>query len=291
MKVKYLCLGGLVAALLGLGEVRGQGPSGPMPSMSASPADAAPSPPSDPAAPHGVAPGTNLSLSSWIEGPHPAGCCGPVGGDGPIGTEVYLRTGLAFPIGGGFLNSVLDVGWEIEGGARALFFNPQRDAAWVIDTSISHVYNTVRNPERTVGLTNFPIMVNGMTQTLPTFNVSVASVNRTYVNLAGGREWYLMGSPDCREAGQVSWRAGIDGGGSWGTEKMNLNQTRHRTDTIGGVFVAAHTDVEVPCGCRGAVFLFGVRGEWSYTWSDILQHQNLTDLTELTVLFNAGLRY
>jgi hypothetical protein len=197
---------------------------------------------------------------------------------------------LQFPIGGGFLNNVLDVGWDIGGGGRALFFNPAQDAAWVVDAGIRNINNTSRDQTTTVPLFNFPIKTSSGTTTIPEFSVSVASLNRTFVELSGGREWYLIGTANNDDPHQVSWRVGLDVGGRWGTAKINVPQTHHFTDTIGAVYLAAHTDVEVPCGCHGAVFTFGARVEWSYTFADLLQANN-TDVEDLGILFSGGIRY
>src|SRR5437764_15327313 len=51
------------------------------------PEDAAPS-----AAPAPLAP---AGLSSWITYDRPHGCCGPIGADGPIATELFLRAGAS----------------------------------------------------------------------------------------------------------------------------------------------------------------------------------------------------
>jgi hypothetical protein len=34
-----------------------------------------------------------------------------------------------------------------------------------------------------------------------------------------------------------------------------------------------------------------LRGEWAYTWSDILQIQNNSDLSEFAVMIQAGVRF
>jgi hypothetical protein len=58
---------------------------------------------------------------------------------------------------------------------------------------------------------------------------------------------------------------------------------------VGGLFLSLHSDVEVPCGC--CIFQAGVRAEYGYIWSDILQRHNDTDLESINLLFNAGLRF
>jgi hypothetical protein len=290
MNAKCLWLGGLVAAVLGLGEVRAQGPSSSYPGMNGpSTADATPGP-TDPTASTVPPPAVTPGLSNWILHPNIPGCCGPIGRNGSIGSELFLRSGLAFPIGGGFLNNVLDVGWEVEGGVRSLFFNPEEDAAWTVQISLSNINNNVTDKARKVTLLNLTIPgQNGQADThIPSVDVSAKEYNRTSFNLAGGREWYLSG-PANGDNACLFWRAGFDVGGGWGTAKLDLNELRHRTDTVGSVFVAAHTDLEVPCG--GCIFQFGARTEWRYTWSDILEHQNEADVTDISLLFTAGIRY
>jgi hypothetical protein len=284
MNVKSLCLAGLAAALLGLGQARAQYTTMPYGSRGGPPGDGAAAPD---AAPAPAAPAITHSLSDWITYPRPPGCCGPTGADGPICSELYLRSGVSVPIGGGFLNRVVNVGWDVEGGVRALFFNPAMDAAWTVDAGITNIFNPSEDRVSTVALRNFVASQNGQTATLPALNVGVRSENRTFVDLAGGREWWLMGAAGCTDG--PSWRAGVDGGGRYGAEKINLTNTRHRTDAIGGVFAALHSDLEMPWG--GCIVLVGGRVEWSYTWSDILQRQNRTDNEDINLMLTAGVRY
>ncbi len=146
----------------------------------------------------------------------------------------------------------------------------------------------------------------------------IEALNRTFVNIALGRDWYLFqpahtylsclgggcGGNGCNDCGGLTWRVGIDGGARYGTAKLDLhgiqapNATtgtemlvgvRHRTDTIAGAFVAVHSDVEYPCGC--CTFQAGIRFEWDYTWMDILQEQNNTDVQDLNLLFTLGARF
>src|SRR5262249_58975309 len=81
--------------------------------------------------------------------------------------------------------------------------------------------------------------------------VTVRDMNRTFVNLGFGREWYLDPANTCG----LRWRAGFDVGGRYGVNNVEFQEIRHRTDTIGGLYAALHTDVECPCG--GLAFLLG----------------------------------
>ena len=82
---------------------------------------------------------------------------------------------------------------------------------------------------------------------------------------------------------------GVDVGGRYGTEKLEVTNFRHLTDTNAGVFLAVHSDVEIPCGC--CIFQAGLRSEYGYTWSDILQRQNNSDIQDISLLVNLGLRF
>src|SRR5262249_12528004 len=38
-------------------------------------------------------------------------CCGPLGGDGPLRSELYIQSGWSFPVGGGTFGETLTTGW------------------------------------------------------------------------------------------------------------------------------------------------------------------------------------
>src|SRR4051812_15602535 len=123
MSWKSVCPCALVLTVVGIGAARGQAPFSPMPRE----VDAGPAP----AATAGdAAPLTNITasagLSDWILGTKP-GCCGPVGGDGPIRGELYLRGGPSLPVEGAYFGHTLKPGWDIDGGGRVLFFNTDLD--------------------------------------------------------------------------------------------------------------------------------------------------------------------
>lgn len=257
-----------------------------------------------------------------------ADCCGPVGGDGPIQMETYARAGAAFLLGNSDFSKALQTGWKVEGGARSLFYDPSMAAAWVVDLGLSNVWNHGQRPDLQFGLSNVSVPFsspNELIANLAPFahvnfvpgtttisrtgpfgapattpggpaqaffvytapGVTIHNYNRTFFNFAVGREWYLQGSAhDCG----TRWRAGADLGGRWGTTSLQLNEIRHRTAVAEGIFVALHSDVEIPC-CS-VVFLYGLRAEWSYTFSDqILQEQNDTNLQEFNLMATAGVRF
>jgi hypothetical protein len=295
------CLSGLVVAFLGLGVAHAQGPVYSLdavitppanpPGVTAAPAIAPPLTPGEPAGPEYGGGG----VSSWLAYPRAAGCCSPTGRNGQIGSELYLRSGTSVPIGGGFFGSVMKPGWDIAGGVRTLLFNPESTAAWTADLGLTniHYYTSTRSQAT---LLNFQSQVSvpsssgiptTTTMTIPQFAVTPAGLNNTFVNLAFGREWYLWGS--AATCGECKWRVGGDFGGLWGTERVDLVEIKHKTGSISGFFVSLHSDLEIPCGC--CIVYAGLRMEYGYTFSDILQRQNNTDLQSLNFLATFGVRF
>jgi hypothetical protein len=211
-------------------------------------------------------------LSNWITYTRPD-CCGPVGGDGPIFMELYVRSGVVLPVEGQIFGHVLQNGWEVEGGGRSLFFDPDAETAWTVDLSLCQMENHGQRSD-----IFFPV--------LGSF-VSMRSLHRTFVNAAVGKEWYLYGPAT---ACGTRWRAGFDVGGRLGTGRADFNDSpfTHRTDTLYGAFAAVHTDVECSCGC--CTFSFGFRAEWDYMWSDILAESN-SEMEDVNLLLTAGVRF
>ncbi len=228
-------------------------------------------------------------LSQWIVGTDPD-CCGPIGNHTPLMTELYLRSGLSFPFGGGQLERALDTGWAIEGGGRALLFNDRGDAAWTLDLGLLNIHNA---EAQKVQINLFNVSVRnpqGGRLTIPSLRAEIHGLNRTFVNLGPGREWYLFGSArGTRDGEGAKWRVGIDGGGRYGTDRADIVNFRHFTDTIGGIFGSIHTDVDIPYGC--CTFFGGIRGELDYTWSDVLQIQNKSQFGGFNLMVSLGVRY
>src|SRR5262249_43949747 len=167
MNGKTIWLSGLAVALLGVGVVRGQGFAGPgtrpeplPPPAVYGPGPTAPMPPGPPT--QGAPPPSQFTLSKWIVGERWPGCCGPVGGNGPIGSEVYLRTGVSLPLGNGGLSAASGTGWDIEGGGRVLFFNRAVDAAWTVDLSITNIWNPSSSNNGPFTLTNVPLQTTSI---------------------------------------------------------------------------------------------------------------------------------
>ncbi len=180
----------------------------------------------------------------------------------------------------------MDAGWDVEAGARTLFFNQEADAAWTIDLGVSNAYNSSRDRNTTYTLLN---LHDPATNTaVPTTAVTIRDLNRTYFNVAGGREVYLWGAANCDKP-ETNWRVGVDVGGRYGTEKLDVTNFRHLTDVNAGVFLAIHSDLEIPWGC--CILQAGLRSEYGYTWADVLQRQNNSDVQDINLLFNIGVRF
>jgi hypothetical protein len=237
--------------------------------------------------------------SDWILNRKCDTCCGPIGGNGPIRSELYLNNGVSLPVGGSIFGRDLVAGWDITGGARLMLFQPDMTAAWAVDLSGTNFANqaqrkgghelqfTILAPDAALGGTvrRFNFGENGVP------GVTLGGLNRTFVNIGLGRDWWLGGPATCCGCGNCndgwSWRIGTDIGGRYGTARASFHEIRPETDVIGGMYLGLHSNVEIPCGC--CVLMGGLRTEWSYTWSDVLQRKS--DLQEINILFTVGVRY
>jgi len=233
------------------------------------------------------------SLSPYILGAtsHPDGCCGPVGCNGPVSWELYFRNGTAFSFGNPFSGD-LTLGWAVQGGARTLLYDVDHQAAWVVDFGITNIFQNCGG-DHTYRLVNFPERdAQGRQVITPEKFLTGDYLNRTLVGASLGRECWLIGSPWAGRTyvdGELNWRAGWDVGGRWGNAKFMPNEARHLTERVGGVFVALHSDLEMPYGA--CVFQCGVRAEWGYTWNDVLQSQNKADVQDILLMWNMGVRF
>ena len=73
----------------------------------------------------------------------------------------------------------------------------------------------------------------------------------------------------------------------YGSANATYAQIRHRTDVIGGGYLSGGGGVEIPLG--NSFLNFGVRAEYSYTWSDI--NERPSDVGDMGILMNLGLRF
>ncbi len=222
-------------------------------------------------------------------------CCGPVGGNGPIFEELFVRSGASLPVGGSIFGHVLETGWMIEAGGRTLCYNPEKDAAWSFELSLSNISNHGQHSDFRIPISIF--VPNAISNTLPPTRVnfgtdpgvpgvSVRSLNRTFLDFGPGREWYFVG---CATGPGKKWRAGIDVGGRYGSGKVEFNEIRHRPGVLEGAYASVHTDLE--CPCCSVTWIAGFRAEWDYTWSNILQDTNNGDVMDVNFMINLGVRF
>jgi hypothetical protein len=238
-----------------------------------------------------------LPASPYLTYPRSPCCCGAVGAcGGPIDGDLFIRSGFAFPIGGGIFNQYLRTGWDVEGGGRLLLFNPPATAAWVGTLSISNIFARTGNANQPITLFRVPVHIASTINpslpaiaVVPSLQVTVSSLNMTFANLGFGREWWLLGTAYPGSMGGWNWRAGVDAGGRWGSAMVQFNEIQHHTDVVGGMYAALHTDVEYPFRC--GILFGGIRFEYNYIWSSILQDQNDGDFQSLNLLFQLGLRF
>ncbi|HEY8505091.1 MAG TPA: hypothetical protein VIL46_10955, partial [Gemmataceae bacterium] len=147
-----------------------------------------PEPFPEPGAPMGPAPLTppgaqgalppGAVTSPWIAD-QGFGCCGPIGGHGPVSSELYLRTGPSLILGGGFIDDKVQPGWLVQGGGRTYLFNPSASAAWALDLGLSYTYNNGRADPTGFDLFGEQLVLNGL--------------HRTDFRGTIGREWWLRG--------------------------------------------------------------------------------------------------
>ncbi len=244
-----------------------------------------------PTPPQEAPPGPIPLQSSWLRYTRPDCCC-PVGGNGPIQTELFIRTGPSLVIGGGILNQALETGWEVEGGGRSLFFNPDMSAAWTLEANLVYFYNQANAGNRIpiVQTTPAPAPPGNPPTPVTPDQLHLREFHRTNVNVNVGREWfYTYRTQDWN----IGWRYGIDGGGSLGTVRADfqmLTTRPHRTGILYGETVALHTDIEIPRGC--CTMVSGFRLEYEHdSMPRVVQRQNNGNLSSLNFLWNLGVRF
>lgn len=233
--------------------------------------------------------------SPWCGDCPAGGCAGPVGANGPVTYEGYLRTGVSLMAGGGELTAVTKTfGWNVQGGTRTLFFNPAGDAAWVLDLGLGFTANAGRGASRPL---NFEVgaEARGGGLNRETFAVGVREFRRTSFNFGIGRDFFLNGpgAVGC-EPGYGNFRVGWDVGGRWGTSRVELEPFgdpggfRHRQDVYHGLYGAGQATWEQPLG--GWTFYLGGRAEWGYYWTNMIP-PNDGDFRDVNLLLLMGVRF
>jgi hypothetical protein len=240
-----------------------------------------------------------LPASPYLTYPRSPCCCGAVGTcGGPIGSALFFRSGFAFPVGTSIFDRYLHTGWDVEGGGQLFLFNQHSTAAWTGTLGISNMFLRTGNANLPVTLYRVPVHTAPTTPSpfpstqiavIPSLDVTVSSLNMTFVNVGFGREWWLLGSANPGQQQGWNWRVGIDGGGRWGSAKVEFDQIQHHTGVVGGMYLGLDSDIEHPFRC-GIVFA-GTRLEYNYIWTHLLQDQNNGDFQSLNLLFQLGIRF
>ncbi len=229
--------------------------------------------------------------------PAGAGCCGPVGANGPVTYELYARTGPSLIVGGSpAFSGALRNGWNVTGGGRSLLFNQAGDAAWYLDLGLGFTYTrgdqsrvlNIFAPQPTdpnTGNLQGPDQINPF---------RVRDLFRTTFNYGIGRDWWLNGPGNLGAECDWNSRIGLDVGGRWGTNHVNLVPVANpdgylrRSGISHGVYLGANWDWEKPLG---AWILFGgVRAEWGYTWMNLIPPQD-GNLQDVNLLLTLGVRF
>lgn len=303
MSTNRILLSALVITLLSLGTVRAQDTSGSLTPLDPPPYLDRSSPPnsnnlgSNPPVPAGVADGNvsrppQFTPSEWILYPRSTGCACGMSGVGPIAWDVYFETGISAPFSGNLFGRALGLGFDVGGGARTYFYDSAAvDAAWVVDLGLHVITNNIADHSRPYTLYNVRnrdtnTVVN--TPTFPEVDVTLKGISRTYTRLGLGREWWIIGSGENNGSG-VHWRWGVDVGGQYGWVKLDVNELRHMTGNLGNVYTDIHTDIDVPFG--PGFIIFGAKAMVGYTFSNILQSQNNSDILEASFLLQTGYRW
>lgn len=205
-------------------------------------------------------------------------CCGPIGGNGPIGQEMYFRVGAAWALGNNALAKPLNIGWNAQIGGRSQFFDPTGDSAWVVDGHLSFTFNDAGPGD------------------VATFNlepVTVRSLRRWAVGVGFGRDTFLNAPGFVVGTWDANFRFGWDIGGRWGSGSVDLNPIfeengyRRHQDVFAQTFAGLMATMEMPVGAWTAIA--GSRLEWNYTMSDILPKGG--SFHEIVVQFEVGVRY
>lgn len=237
--------------------------------------------------------------SPWVGGQPAGGCCGPVGGNGPITYELVTYTGPSLPTAGGILSRRLITGWTVGGSANSLFFNTAGDAAWVLGLGLSYTYNRGQEDKPFDVYNNAPPIRDANGQIIAFLpdqlnEFVVRALHRTSFNYSIGRDWFLDGPGIVGIEAVSNWRFGADVGGRWGTAHVELVPTADRGNFFKkgsvtyGLFSGFHLTRETPIGA--AILYGGFRTEVGYDWMNVVPPQG-GDLFNVNLFLNAGIRF
>jgi len=217
----------------------------------------------------------------------------PMGGNGPVNYETYIRTGPSILAGNNTWTDTAKSGWYSGAGFRTLLFNSASDAAWVIDLGVSYTRNDGRGVNSPLDIQSNQLKGSSVDDTSFTA-LGIRGLSRTTFNFALGRDWFLNGPGSVGQEPFGNWRAGADIGGRYGTASVDFEPVnepggyRRLQDVVHGVFIGSHLNWERSFGNFN--FFAGVRGEWGYTWTNLLP-TNAADIIDVNLLMSLGFRF
>jgi len=237
--------------------------------------------------------------SPWCGANRAGSCCGPIGGNGPVGYELITYTGPNLPTAGGILSRRLKTGWTVGGTASTLFFDLAGDAAWNLGLGISYTYNRGQMDKPFDVYTLAPTTTDPITGA-PVFHPDqlnefvIRGMHRTSFNFSLGRDWWLEGPGIVGLASGDNWRVGVDLGGRWGTAHVDLVPTADPTNyfkkgsTTYGVVSGLNLTREIPWGAT--ILYGGLRTEIGYDWTNVIPPQG-GDIFNVNFYLNFGVRF
>ncbi len=287
-------------------DISGQVPPEQLPVPTAPPTSPLPAvmpPPSQiPAMRAGLPPGS--VPDPWITYDRP-GCCGPIGADGPIDSEIYMRTGASIATGNSIIRQSENTGLILEFGGRSLLFNRDTTAAWTADFGVDYSYNDAGGNKTFTLIQPFtvttlnPVTFLNQSSVVPVAEkMAIRDYQRVAPTLAFGREWYIGRPAYCPGS---HWRVGADTGGRYGYSRLDLNNFSipdrvdfaHVSSVYGSALVSIHSDWEIPVTACSWLTL-GTRAEWAYNWSNVLKDAvppQGSNTQEINLLLTLGLRF
>lgn len=239
---------------------------------------------------------TGAYASPWFT--DGAGCCGPLGGSGEVGYELYTHVGPTLAVGGSRFTNLLQTGWMVGIGGRTLLFDTTGQSAWVFDVGLNYQYN--RGTLEEVGLfhrqnpaTN-PITGQRIDRPDVFQSTRIRALHRTAVNASIGRDMWLWGPGNPGFEQGRNLRIGAELGGRYGTSHVDLvpgsleNSYSRRQNVFGGMFIGAHADIDIPIG--GWIWFGGLRVQYGVDYTNVVPPID-GDVQYINILLSSGVRF
>lgn len=227
-----------------------------------------------------------------------AGCCGPVGANGPVTYELYLTTGINY-VSGSDLTDRLNPGVVAGGGGRSFLYDRDGTAAWTIDLGITYTWNRGIQDDTMFVLDKGQIEIDPIFGTETVIPPSLKEVRlrglyRTSFNYALGRDCWLWGPgvPGYETGWNLRWGALV--GGRWGTAHVDLipvneeNGYMRTQATFLSAYFDIHMDWEIPCG--GWILFGGFAAQYGHDWMNIIAPLD-SEIDNVNIMMTGGFRF